>query len=381
MRFFRRHKILTTIFSLILVLVVSFVGVVNYYLSKINFIRDGDPNATVPVYSTDKDGYIVDKNGNRIDKDGNIVDKNGKPIKGGKNDPDDSEINSIGKLSKKEQRELDKANDSIRRNLDDTKKWYSDQVFNVMLFGYDYGSPSYPYGRSDSMIVVSINKALKKVKLISLSRTAYSAIPGYENTRMSHAHGYGGAPLAIKTIELNYKFRIDHFIGCSFDSFKKIIDAFGGVDISLSSAEANALNQNFHCFPRAGAYHLNGEQALNYARLRKIDNDRTRTGRQRTVLMALKERAKSLSLTDLNNLLNTVLPLVSTDFSKTDIVYQMANAMSYLNWDFEQHLIPAEPYNLVLRGQFEVIIMDWEYEVGYLHDVMYEGVIPQYEEK
>ena len=352
MRFFKRHKVLVIILTVIILLFVAGAGYVWHLLGQIQFIeRTGDPSLTVPTY--------VEAQADTQEDDDDIADMD---------------------LSAEAASALLDADAAIRANLDDSKKWYSDQVMNIMLFGYDYGSKSYPYGRSDAMIVLSINKTAKKVKIISLSRTAYAAIPGYKNTRLSHAHGYGGPALAIRAIELNYKFKIDNFVACSFDSFKQIIDAIGGVSISLTDAEAKVMREHFAGFRSSGTYNLNGEQALLYARTRKIDTDRDRTGRQRKILLSLAAKARALSPTDYVRLLDNILPLVSTDFTRSELLVQMASAVSYLGWNFEQHLIPAKPYKLVLRDNFEVILMNWPYEVDYLHEIMYENVIPNYED-
>ena len=159
-----------------------------------------------------------------------------------------------------------------------------------------------------------------------------------------------------------------------------LIDAFGGVPIALTEKEAKVMREHFGGFQSAGSYNLNGEQALLYARTRKIDTDRDRTGRQRKILISLAAKARGFSTTDYMRLLDRILPLVSTDFTKSELLLQMASAVGYLGWNFEQHLIPAKPYKLVLRDNFEVILMNWPYEVDYLHEVMYEDVIPNYED-
>ena len=351
MRFLRRHKVLTAVLALFFAAVIALVVYVWHILSQINLIeRTGDASLTVPTYA---EAALAPG--------------------------EDDDIEDIS-LSKEQSAALLDADADIRANLDDSKKWYSGEVFNVVLFGYDYGSKSYPYGRSDAMIVVSLNRTAKKVKIISLSRTAYAAIPGYKNTRLSHAHGYGGPDLAIRAIEKNYKFRIDRFAACSFDSFKQIIDALGGVSIQLTDKEAKVMRAHFSGFPGAGSYNLNGEQALLYARTRKIDTDRERTGRQRKILISLAAKARAISPIYYPQLLEKILPLVSTDFSKTELLSQLAFVPTYLSWNFEQHLVPAKPYRLVLRDNFEVILMDWPHEVDALHEIMYENVIPNYED-
>lgn len=349
MRFFRRHKAFVIILCIIIVLFAAVFGTGYYYLNKISY-DDGKELVTAPTQSGQTD----------TENEGDLL-----------ND---------GSLSKDEADKLSQANDSIKKNLDDFKIWYSDDVYNILLMGIDYGSKNFPYGRSDSMIVVSINKKSRDIKLVSLSRAAYAAIDGYNNTRLSHAHGYGGAPLAIDTVEKNYKIRIDRYVSTGFDSFKKIIDVFGGVSIKLTDDERRVLNGAFPGkFPSTGTYTLNGEQALAYARLRATDNDRTRTGRQRNVLLALAQKAKTMSVSEALNVLNTVLPLVRTDFTKTELVKQAANALSYLKWDISQYILPHVANGLVLRGKFEVILVDWADEVSYAHDLLYKGVEVKYE--
>lgn len=346
MRFIRRHKILVTVLCIVIVLFAAVFSTGFYYLNKISY----------------DDGTLVTA-----------------PTQSGQAEDEEDLLNG-GDLSAEEALKLEEANNSIESNT--SKIRYSDEVYNILLMGIDYGSKKFPYGRSDSMILVSINKKQQTIKLVSLSRAAYASIEGYKNTRLSHAHGYGGAPLAIDTVEKNYKIRIDRYVSVGFDSFKKIIDAFGGVSINLTSVEQQVLNGAFPGkFPSAGTYTLNGEQALSYARLRETDNDRTRTGRQRTVLLSLAQKAKSMSVSDALSILNTVLPLVRTDFTKTELVRQAANALSYLKWDISEQILPVSGSGLVLRDEFEVILVDWAKEVSFTNDLLFKGVEIKYENK
>lgn len=346
MRFFRRHKVLVIILCVVIVLFAVIFGTGYHYLNKISY--DDGTLVTAPTGNGEEEGDIL-------------------------ND---------GKLSSDEASKLEDADSSIKNNASDTRIRYSEDVYNILLMGIDYGSRNFPYGRSDSMLIASINKKQKTIKLVSLSRAAYASIRGYNNTRISHAHGYGGAPLAVDTVERNYKIKIDRYVSVGFDSFKKIIDAFGGVSIKLTSVEQKVLNGAFpNKFPSAGTYMLNGEQALVYARLRETDNDKTRTGRQRAVLLSLAEKAKSLSVGEALNILNTILPLVRTNFTKTELVRQAANAISYLKWDIAEDRLPISSTNLVLRGDFEVLLVDWAREYSYTNDLIFKGVEIKYEDK
>ena len=294
----------------------------------------------------------------------------------------DQVISSVKQESSEIKDKLEENDELIEQNLNDNEIWYHDDIKNILLMGIDQGSRSFPYGRSDAMILVSINKKTKKVKLVSLSRTAYVAIDGYENTRLNHAHGYGGPRLAIKTIENNYKIRIDNYVSTTFSAFQSLIDAIGGVNITFTSAEASALKNQIRAagltYAGAGTYKLNGRLALEYVRLRKIDTDRERTGRQRKVLTAIANSAKSMSIWQLNDMLNKVLPYITTDLSKSEIVGQLTNVPSYLSNSFEQYVLPHKSSALTLIGDFEVVTVDWKDETAYTHKLIYGGLTPKY---
>lgn len=345
MRFIKRHKALTAIVCVVVVLIAAVLATGFHYLNKISY--DDGTLVTAPT---------------------------------GNGEADDSDLLNGETLSDEEASRLAEADGEIDKHAADLKVRYSDDVYNILLMGIDYGSRRFPYGRSDSMIVVSINKKQNTIRLVSLSRAVYASIKGYKNTRLSHAHGYGGAPLAIDAVERNYKIRIDRYVSVGFDSFKQIIDAFGGVKITLTSVEREVMNGGFPGkFPRVGTYTLDGEQALAYSRLRETDSDKTRTGRQRAVLLSLAEKAKSMSVGDAIDILNTVLPLVRTNFTKTELIRQAANALSYLKWDITEDRLPVSAKNLVVRGDFEVLIADWEKEYSYTNDTLFKGVEIKYE--
>lgn len=344
-----------------------------------NFIKNTGISVDGEGYATFPSGEKAHITAFTINEDGSVKAKASSLVSPKYSADGEWNIEDLVELAKKDaeyKAKLEEYDRIIKEN--NSKIWYSSNVFNVLLLGIDEGSKAYPYGRSDAMIVISINKATQKINMLSLSRAAYSAIPGYSNTRLSHAHGYGGAALAIEAIETNYKIKIDKFASTTFESFIKIIDCFGGVDITLTSAEAKEMRKHYKKFKGAGTYTLDGKQALLYARTRKIDTDKDRTGRQRKILIALTQKVKAMSFTQAMLLLNEVLPLVTTDFTKSEIVRQASNATTYLKWDIKQYVIPHKSSGLVLRDDFEVVLIDWADEVDYVHQIVYEGTSPQY---
>lgn len=266
------------------------------------------------------------------------------------------------------------ADNKITKNLSDDVMWYDDRVFNVLLVGYDLGDMAEKYfPRSDSMILISINSVSNTINMVSLSRASYVAIPGHGNKRLNTAHAYGGAKCLVETIQQNYKIRIDRYATVDFSGFSRLIDILGGVDITMSAKEAKYIVY----VNAAGTYHLNGEQALSYSRLRWIDNDRTRTGRQRNVLNSLLNKFKSTSVSTLVGMLDEVLPLVTTDFTKTELVSQATKAPKYFTMPIKESIIPNKPLPQVVRDNLEVILLDWPYEIKYLHELLYPDMIPQ----
>lgn len=264
----------------------------------------------------------------------------------------------------------------------DERLWYNENVVNILLVGYDYGSPGLQWGRADSMIILSVNKAAKRVSLVSLSRAAYVSIPGRGKARLNNAHAWGGPELLKQTIELNYKVKIDHYISVGFSGFTQIIDALGGIDIRMTSAEVNYLStlirKNGADPSRgAGTYRLNGELALAYSRTRAIDTDRDRTGRQRKVLTQIAGKARSMSAGEALELLTEFYPLVLTDFTQAGLAAQAAQALAWADYSLQEAIIPVVAPSLVMRGGQEVLILNWGRVRRDIHAVIYPGLEPQ----
>ena len=254
------------------------------------------------------------------------------------------------------------ADADIKENIDDPRMWYNDNIINILLIGCDEGEGSKYYPRADSVIVLSINKLNSNIKLVSLSRATYVSIPGHANARLNAAHAYGGAKLLVDTVETNYKIRIDHYVSIDFKGFIKAIDTLGGVDIELTEAEVNALapvlKQNGTVINGAGKYHLNGDEALQYSRLRGIDSD-----------PSLISKA--------TDFLDQVLPLVKTDFTKSQIISQASSYINYLKWPITEAIIPVNKVPLTTINGIEVLIVDWAVVKNDIHEVLYPGIEPQ----
>ena len=238
--------------------------------------------------------------------------------------------------------------------------------------------------RADSMILVSMDIKDHVIRLVSIERGTGVPIllDGYEDQYdwITHTFRYGGPKLTMKTVEECYNIEVDHFVRVNFNSFVQIVNAVGGVDIDITEMEAKALNWEVpsnsmlivnHVDP--GLNHFDGYTALQYARLRKIDNDWKRVERQRTVIKAVLDQVKNASVMELDNLLNTLLPLIQTNFTKTEIAALLVQLPGFLGCDVQQMSLPLQGTYGVRTGMDNRLMYDpdWVVNIKALQDFLY----------
>ena len=238
--------------------------------------------------------------------------------------------------------------------------------------------------RADSMILVSMDIKDHVIRLVSIERGTGVPIllDGYEDQYdwITHTFRYGGPKLTMKTVEECYNIEVDHFVRVNFNSFVQIVNAVGGVDIDITEMEAKALNWEVpsnsmlivnHVDP--GLNHFDGYTALQYARLRKIDNDWKRVERQRTVIKAVLDQVKNASVMELDNLLNTLLPLIQTNFTKTEIAALLVQLPGFLGCDVQQMSLPLQGTYGVRTGMDDRLMYDpdWAVNIKALQDFLY----------
>lgn len=222
-------------------------------------------------------------------------------------------------------------------------KYGDTDIVNIALFGVDTRDENSFSGRSDTIMIVSIDRQNNVVKLSSILRDSYVAIEGHKNQKITHAYAFGGAQLAIKTINQNFSMNITDYATVNFYKLGEAIDLLGGIDIEVTEAERVHLNDigddenpNFGYLNESGMVHLTGEQAVVYARLRKIDSDVARSNRQKKVIEALLVQARKVSPSKYSEMLKTMMSLCETSLSfseimsfapmlKEDITIQMTN--------------------------------------------------------
>ncbi|NLC87470.1 MAG: LCP family protein [Clostridiaceae bacterium] len=207
---------------------------------------------------------------------------------------------------------------------------------NIALLGLDARTDTFDGTRSDCIMIVSINQATKDVKLASVYRDTYLELTNRSLDKITHAYAYGGAKLTLSSLNTNLDLNITEYVTINFDTVKTVVDAVGGVKITVTDAEAKSIPD----ISSAGTYNLNGSQALAYGRIRKIDTDYKRTERMRDVLTAVFNKVKGLNISELNNLVDTVLPHVRTNIQSSEILALLPQVASYkidtsIGWPYE----------------------------------------------
>ncbi len=207
-------------------------------------------------------------------------------------------------------------NQSDRLAVNDEEDFENANIVNIAIFGID--SQDSDKGRSDATMILSIDYEHNKIKLSSIARDTLVYIPDRDVTeKFTHAYAYGGAQLAVKTLNTNFNTNIADYVAVNFSEMAEIIDLVGGVEVNLTEAERKLLPDS-SSLSSGEAITLNGEQAVAYSRIRKIDNDDARTSRQREVMTSLFKKARNMSATQYPALIRECLSLCTTslDYAK-----------------------------------------------------------------
>lgn len=335
-RFPRWLKILSIVFSVVMVVSIGGMYAVSHYLDRINYTDWSNTEKLSEEFDQD-------------DIDGlDVVDPN-----------------SISLIS----------GGSLRTDQD---------VINILLVGEEAMFDGGSRGRTDSMMIATINVKQKALKLTSIMRDLYVAIPGYSDNKLNAAYHNGGMPLLKQTIEENFDIELDGSVLVNFAGFEEIINRLGGVEITLTANEAAYLNRtNYISNPiyrnvRAGTQTLNGNQALGYSRVRYVrteteSDDFGRTSRQRTVLNAIFDKYKSKSLPELVTILYDILPLVTTDINKSTIMDYLTTVVTLGTTELETMRIPVDNAfsNSSVRGMSVLLPNSLQDNIDALHTFIF----------
>lgn len=254
-------------------------------------------------------------------------------------------------------------------------------VLNILLIGTDERTKEFnTNARSDSMILVSIDRVNNTVKLVSLERgIAAPVLEGvYEGQYdwLTHIFRYGGADLLTRTVEHCFKVDVDHYVRVNFNSVRQVVDTIGGITVDLTENEAWALNKALDSHQtrlQEGINRVNGATALSFARLRSIDSDWKRVERQRKVILAVVDELKGSSLLELNDLADEVLPLIQTNMTKLELAELILYAPNFLQASFDQMTIPKQGTygGMTIMGGKGSFAVDFEVNNAILREFLY----------
>lgn len=254
---------------------------------------------------------------------------------------------------------------------------------NLVVYGVDSRANELTKNtRSDSIMIVSINKKSKDIKISSIYRDTYVNIEGHGYTKINHAYAYGGPELSISTINKNFDLNITDFVTVNFSALTNVIDLLGGIELDITKDELDYVNaytrdvarinkMDFTYLKSAGKQTVTGVQATGYCRVRYTKGgDFTRAERQRTVLKAIFEKAKKSNPITLYKVANQILPQIYSSLSTSEIMklgvalpfYKMADSEGF----------PYEKSTPRINGQSVVVAETLESNVVKLHEFLFE---------
>ena len=222
---------------------------------------------------------------------------------------------------------LDKNNIGITTESTENLLKYDtyNEIVNIALFGIDAGDNE--HGRSDSIMILTVDPINKKLKLSSLMRDSYVNIPGYGMDKLNHAFAFGNSVLALQTLNENFNINVENFISTNFTNLPNIINKLGGVNINITEEELPLINSyaasrgSTSKVSSSGNQLLNGDLALAYSRIRYTSGgDYERTSRHRTILSAVFDKVINTPSIQFPTLLNDFLPYIETSFSTSDLL-------------------------------------------------------------
>lgn len=337
-------RIAVTVLCILLVILLVFTGLAWYYLnSKLDKVSRGDGiDYTQPIEDTSILGDDLEIDEKYLD-----VTRNGGDI-----EPPEGDVN-------------------VHKDID-----------NILLIGTDERDEEFTRSRADSMMILSINSRENTLRLVSLERAIGVSIPDVGDDWLTHVFAYGGPELLLQTIRSYFKVDVSRYVRVNFYVFETAITDIGGVEIDLSEAEAEWLNDiaqedKFE----EGPNRFDGPTALQYARIRKLDSDWHRIERQRKVIQAAIDQALTLSLDKIDLLADKLLPMIDTNLTNGEITSLLMEIPTLAGVQAQQMTLPAEDtyWSQTLDNGRVVVACDFEQNAEIL-DMFLTGEIDSVED-
>ena len=266
--------------------------------------------------------------------------------------------------------DVDPTADEVQIAREDQK---NSDVVNVLLVGSDSRDPNAELGRSDSMILVSYNKAENKATALSFLRDTLVEIDGYGQSKLGHTFAYGGVGLTINTLNKQFGLDIQDYIIVNFENLVGIIDELGGIQVKLTEEEAEYYRLTGMPDIQAGTVTLTGSQALAHARNRSLDNDFGRTERQRDVLYGIYNKVmENRDPAAVLSLINYCMTQVSTNMGVTEIYGIATDVLNSEHLTTQTAAIPQEgTYEFGTYDGMSVLNIDLEANKEYIQELLY----------
>jgi len=270
---------------------------------------------------------------------------------------------------------------TINSGSQDERPEYLDHVVNILLIGTDERSKEFTHkARGDSCMLLSINTAGDHpvISLVSFERGMGMPILSGKYAGQwdwfTHLFRYGGAEMMMESIEACFDIELDYYVRVNFATFTEGINALGGVDIELTQKEVDHFKNTFKVDMQKGMNHLDGKNALRYARIRVIDSDWKRIERQRKVIAAAINKVKHKSFSELDALLDTCTQLVRTNVTEDLMTKIMLSVVPGLtNVEIQQMTIPVKGTygSQKVMGDRSAFAPDFEENTRLLHNLIY----------
>jgi LCP family protein required for cell wall assembly len=293
----------------------------------------------------------------------------------------------ISNLNKVDKVEISETKEDLEISVEAEEQADKYDVTNFALFGIDTLETDGTKGRSDSIMIATLDKENNKIKLSSIMRDTYVDITGHGMDKITHAYAYGGPQLAVSTINKNFDLNITNFVTVDFLNMAKIIDALGGVEIEITAEELKYIN--FYIEEMAGAYDvknvhvtstglqkLSGQQAVAYARIRYTSGgDSARTERQRTVLTALLNKLTTMDKSKFISTVPTLAQYVITNMDTKDMISIGVDALQtgISNIDQERFPLDGNSTDTTIDGVY-YLATDLDKTAEQMHNFIYEDI-------
>jgi LCP family protein required for cell wall assembly len=247
-------------------------------------------------------------------------------------------------------------------------------IENILLLGVDGGDMNEAGHRSDSMMIVSVNKKDKTIKIASLMRDIWTYYPNRDSyNKLNAAYSFGGPGQTVNIINHNFDMDTQKYIVTDFDGLINLVDVLEGIKLEITDAEASEINNmtGGETPLSGGQATLSGSQALSYARIRKIDSDFSRVERQRKVIEAMLARMRSQTPQTQINTVNESMKYVRSNISGGELTGDMLNLVLSISSGIEQLTVPEEGMYTVNSGGTWYMELNWEQQVASLQEFIF----------